>query len=591
MNTAALRAATLPRLTFGAVQQLPPADVRPGVERLLQYQRTNVVQLRGRDRIRSETGLPQPAKDILLLHARALPEGELDSYIVIPEQAQAWADQLPEEMRDELRKAASDDGKKDGNEGCSTRNLSMDCAGNELEQLEEDLKKTFEKAWDDTVAEWGRLMGSLEDAQRCFNERTLSASGPVRLTTTPRIPLDFSRDSTGVGRRGSANKEVRGTMAIGLPVEVDAIVRFEASYIPCMPFAIRPESLGAEGSLGVGAVFDAHVIATQAFDEEFGVPGDGSVRVPLAVIPIELGNVSLAVIDAGFYLGGRLRIDGEGTLDSRLQVQSVQRTDFGFECSGHGCRLDVSAAPEPVTGVESVQLEGRIRLRPSIYSALHLGLNYDLLSARAGAEVYLESEIRGCGAAGAAQSTGGEYTAAANHALMADVDWGIEVRAEAFAGGKRLESDKWGRGQRHLLFEDLAYSTALVPTISGAAQATAGRPAAFAMTMPSCYPYADPLRYQVRWTGDAAAPEATPRATLARALPSRRTSSAPGAANTDCTIAAGQASCRGAPSGDTPLYLSWPAAGDYRLTVMPVEDAHGRRFEAASAEWAVNVSP
>lgn len=583
---AMLAAARTRRLSFGTPQNLPPADWRDGAGRLLQYQRKNVLQLHGRDGIKRAAGLPQAARDILLLHARTRNSEDLDSYIVIPEEAQAWADALPDEMRRVLRKAAADDGKEE-EDGCSWENLSWNCVEVEVEQLTEQAQNV----WDDIADEWGRLMGRTDEAAQCFKERTLRAEGPVRFGIAPQIPLSFESNSSSSSRSGSAVGNVQGDVTIGLPIAVQAAARLEVFYIPCLPFVVRPKSLGAEGSLGVEAVFDARVVATGAFDYLFTVPPAGGVQIPVAVIPVVLGGVPIAVVDVSVYLDGTLQVDGDGTLDGRLRIQSLQESAFYFECSGHGCKVEPRGdVAEPVNAVQSMKLDGRIRLKPAIYSALQLGLNYNVLNVRAGPQPYLVGEIRGCVAAEAAQSTTGASSAEAIHALTADLDWGLEIRAEALAGGRKVEGKIWRLQQEHLFFEDLAQSTALVPAITGSAHAAAGQPAAFILRMPSCYPYTDAMRYQVRWTGNAGAPAAAPRTTLVRA-PARRPSAAAGSTNTDCMIEPGQASCRGAPSGDTQLYLAWPASGDYRLAVTPVEDAHGRRFDTASAEWAINVSP
>ena len=581
LATPAAVLASTRRLSFGALQTLPPADRRDGAGSLLQYQRRNVLQLRGRQDIKRDTGLPQPVRDILLLHARTIDLEGVDSYIIIPEEAQAWSDALPDDMRRVLREAAADDGPATA-AGCSWDNLSWNCVGAEVDQL----TAQAQAVWQDVADEWGRLLGRAEEAAQCFAEQTLSTEGPVRFAIAPQIPLSFERDSSGHGASGT----VTGDVMIGLPVAVNAAARLEVFYIPCLPFAIRPKSLGADGSLGVEAVFEARVVATGEFSRLFTVPPAGGVQIPVAVIPVALGGVPVAVVDVSVYLDGTLEVDGKGTLDGRLRVQSLQESAFGFACSGQGCELRADAVPAPANAVQSVKIDGRIRLKPAIYSALQLGLNYDMLNARAGPQPFLVGEIRGCVSADAAQSTTGASSSEALHALTADLDWGIEVRAEARAGGREVEGKRWRLQQEHLLFQDLADSTALVPAIAGASQAAAGQPAAFRFRMPGCYPYAEVLRYEARWTGNASAP-AMPQATLARALPGQRSSSAPHATNTDCAVQAGQGSCRGAPSRDMQLVLAWSAGGDYRLTITAVEDAHGRRFEAAPAEWAIRVSP
>jgi hypothetical protein len=127
--------------------------------------------------------------------------------------------------------------------------------------------------------------------------------------------------------------------------------------------------------------------------------------------------------------------------------------------------------------------------------------------------------------------------------------------------------------------------------VAGAAQVAAGQPAAFLVTMPECYPYRDALdnamQYKVTWTGGASGssgPPAGAQATRTVSFKSPPLGNAPG----NCTFQAGEATCSGAPKNETVFNLTWPASGDYVLTVTPVADKHGHKFDAARARQ-VNV--
>jgi hypothetical protein len=359
-------------------------------------------------------------------------------------------------------------------------------------------------------------------------------------------------------------------------------------YIPCVPFAIRPRSLGADGILEVGGTFDASVTATGTFKQSFTVPPSGGVQIPVTVIPIVLGGVPVAVLDVSVYLDGTVAIDGKGTLNGKLTLESMQKSVFDFNCSGYGCKLKQRSVPAPATAVESVRLDGRVRIKPAIYTALQLGLNFNLLNARAGPQPYLLGVIDGCGDAMAAQSTAGTSSAQGLYALTADLDWGIELRAEALAGGQKVAEKKWELREDHLYFKDLANSTALMPNIAGTFQPPLGQPAAYTIKMPQCYPYSDSMEYEVRWTGGASATTGAPKRGAAQG-------SAPvlrAAAPSNCTLQAGQGTCQGAPLNSISFNLAWPVAGDYRLMVVPVEDTHGRKFDASRAtEMTVTVQP
>jgi Cu/Ag efflux protein CusF len=590
----------LPQLSFGAPQTVSTPNWREGPQRLLQFQNKKTLDLRGLDSIKREPGLPQAAKDMLWLHARTLEAQELDGYIVIPEKAQEWSKTLPDSVREKLRKAATDDGKKK-KKGCSTEHISTGCVQNEVEQAVDDVTNTARKAWQDIEDEWGRFMDNVEDAQACFEEKTLKARGPIRFTVAPQIPVSFEKDAKSSSKSGGASGKVTGTVTVGLPVTVDSEARFEAFYIPCMPFAVRPKSIGSSGNVDVEGIIAASITASGQYDYLFTVPPTGGIQIPVVVIPVVLAGVPIAILDASVYLDGTLQVDGKGTVNGNLKLQSLQQSAFSFECSSFNCDLDTKSAPAPTTAVESVTLEGRIHIKPAIYAALQLGLNYNLLNARAGPQPYLLGEVYGCGAATGAQSTAGTSSGEQFHALTADIDWGIEVRAEALAGGQKVAKKTWNVMQQHIAFRDLGNSTALRPSVAGTTQPSATQTTAFIMKMPTCYPYSDSMTYRVSWTGNASAPAATsgsksrtavPAATSGlktrTEVPGKLTGSAP----SNCDIGSGNGTCQGGPQSDTSLYLVWPAPGNYSLTVSPYEDKHGRRFSASSAtQTNLNILP
>jgi Cu/Ag efflux protein CusF len=123
INPAVILSQTLPKLSFGTWQDVQTTNWRDGPRSLSQFQNKQMIQLRGVDDIKKATGLPQAAKDILWLHARTLEAQEIDGYIVIPEKAEEWSRTLPDSVREKLRKAAEDDGKKK-KKGCSTQHIS-----------------------------------------------------------------------------------------------------------------------------------------------------------------------------------------------------------------------------------------------------------------------------------------------------------------------------------------------------------------------------------------------------------------------------------------------------------------------------------
>ena len=592
---------TIPQLSGGMPENVQSkTNWRNGAEGLRQFQNPALVSLRGIDGLREAKGVPQVAADLLVLHARTLPAEELDSYIVNPKLAEEWlkAHPLPAAFVAKVRTAAADDGKKK-KKGCSTRHVSSGCMKNEVEQSLDDLTREWREAWSNTTDELGRLLGRVDDVRACFTDRTLSlANIPVKFTVEPQIPLSFERDGKSSNQRGGASGSVKGTMAISVPVDADFKAQVQMFYVPCLPFAVRPKSLGASGGMKVGGSFNATVNATGQFNQSFTIPPTGGVQIPIAVLPIALGGIPIAVLDISVYMDGTLEVSGQGTLDGNLTLQSMQNSNFSFECSGHGCELAQHSVPAPATAIESVKLNGTIQIKPAIYSALQLSLNYNLLSARAGPQPFLIGEVNGCAAGTATQGAAGGATAEQSHALTADLDWGLELRAEAVAGGQQVaKNGKFRLLRKHLYFKDLAQSSALLSGIAGPPQTQVGQLAAFAIKMPTCYPYTDPIQYQVRWTGGAGGVAGvqtgvTPGRGLGSSatLPSRTASGR--VAPSNCILQAGQGTCSGAPLATTSINLAWPAAGDYSVTVAPIDDRHGRKFDASRVTQAtVRVQP
>ncbi|MEO7822274.1 MAG: hypothetical protein ABIS15_01610, partial [Gemmatimonadaceae bacterium] len=389
----------LPKLSAGTIQNIyaPPDLTKTNVRedlgsRLRQFQDPSLKNLDGISGIRERTELPQVATDLLVLHARTLPAEEIDSYIVNPKLAEEWLKDhpLPDEFVTKVHARAVDDGKKK-KKGCSTRHISTGCVKTEVEQSVDDLTRIWKDAWNDTADELGRLLNRVDDIRACFADEILTlADIPVKFSIEPEFSMSVERDGKSGNRAGGASGEAKGTVAVGVPVNSDFKAQVKMFYIPCLPFAIRPRSIGARGSMEAGGSLTATVSATGQFNQFFTVPPGGGIQIPVAVLPIALGGVPIAVLDISVYLDGTLHLTGEGKLDGSLRLQSLQRSTFDFECSGHGCESSPQrSAQPPATAVESVKLDGRVRIKPAIYSALQLSLNYKLLSVRAGPQPFL----------------------------------------------------------------------------------------------------------------------------------------------------------------------------------------------------------
>lgn len=496
--------------------------------------------------------LPDGVRRLLEIHARKTPAGQHTHYIVDPEVTREWIKDHPVPSDVKVRSGGK-------------------CKGNEWERF----RCRTEKSWDNwselTSAEWERLreraQGWWEDAAETLKQCGTSTDGWTdHVASGPALPVKFSQPVSMTvnmqqsGSRGHAKGALGGSVTLGLPLEADFEAGVTFFYIPCLPGVYRLRSLKANGSLTVGNQLGVAVTATGSFDKTFTIPPTGGPQIPLWVIPIVIGKIPVAVIDVSAYVEGDVQVAGEGNATGSFTVSNSHRSVFQFECDGNGCKGRDNGSSAPTTTTQTAQLDGQVSVKPGIFTALQLSFNYNILQARAGPQPYLLGIANGCGAVSATQTGGTGSTTQTNAALVADLDWGVMLRAEALAGGQRI-GDRWEYNglmrDKHMWFRDLAPggSSALMPSVTAAGPFTAAQAAVVKVRMPSCYPYGDKVQYRLTWDGGA---------TLA----------APGNV---CSWQAGSGTCTFDPARDLTLSVVWPNAGTFNLSVQLVEDTH-RRF-------------
>lgn len=579
---AAARTYPLPTITAGT-----PVMATAAADRRAQRPsfRGNGIHLRGLDEIDSSTAIPESAKILLMMHVGTLPENASNHYIINPQLAAEWAKTrtVPASMKPTKKKKPKKKCDWTHSGGCA-----------------DTVQQTVQDVWDSASEDWKRawrantknLAEDWKEAEECFADHRLRlADIPVKFSVAPEFPISLEKSASKGGQSGKASGTARGTLTVGLPVEADFRAQVELFYIPCLPFAIRPRSVGADGTMTVAARLGANVVATGKFEADYTIPPGGGPAIPIAVIPIVIGGVPVAILDVSLYVDGTVRVGGEGQLDGKFVLTAPYRNDFDFDCDGRGCRGKMKNVPVPTTTTENVVLKGSVYVQPAIYTALQLSLNFEALAGRAGPQPFLLGEVRGCSATAAAQNTAGMSTAQEFHALTADLDWGIEFRAEGLVAGEQVTSYMVEvMKRRHIWFGDIAPggSTALSPGLSGPVQLAAGSPGAFTLKSRPCHPFNDAVEYRLTWTGNAPSPASTPAAPgrLPVGLPGK---SAP-PASAACTWGVGQATCTLKPGVDAPFTLAWPQGGAYTLTATPLRDAHGREFRAERAtQLNINV--
>lgn len=533
--------------------------------------------LRGLDEIEG-SGLPEAAKIVMMMHAGTLPENVSDHYIVNTAMAVEWAKthKVPSEMKPKKKKKKKKKCDWTHSGGCADK-----------------VKKTVQDVWDSASEDWKRawkantknLQESWDEVEECFHDHTLRVSDiPVKFKLPVQFPaIGLEKSSSGNSSSGSA----KGTLSVALPVEADFRAQVELFYIPCLPFAIRPKSVGADGNMAITAKFGAQVTAAGAFHADYMIPPGGGPAIPVAVIPIVVGGIPVATLDVSLYVDGTVRVGGEGQLDGRFNLVAPFKNDFDFECNGRGCRGRMRNVPVPTTATENVVLKGSVHVQPAIYTALQLSLNFDALSARAGPQPFLYGEVRGCSATAAMQNTSGQSTAQEFHALSADLDWGMEFRAEALVAGEQVEAYvQEVMKRKHIWFGDIAPggSTAMSPGITGPGQLAVGSAGEYRFKSRPCHPYTDAVDYRVTWAGGATATSGPPQGARKVSLQEGKSSS-----STACTWGAGQGTCTLKPGAAASFHLAWPQAGAHAVTVTPLRDKHGREFKPDRATQ-VNVN-
>lgn len=561
-------------------------------------QSADVVMIRGLDGIEKATGVNEDARKLLKMHVKTLRPGESNSYIVNPRAADEWmkAHPLPSNMVTSPMDCTSQfmnsiaydicmrqyqlwrtthpsSGGGGGGSDCGNMFESVNCFGETVQDIGEGFTEGWEALWEAANETWDHWTGEMEKAwgvaAGCFADRQLPGpTTPVKFAITPSMPLDLEKSAS----KGGASGTVKGTVRLGVPMAADFQAKTTFFYIPCLPFVVRPRSVTADGQLTVGHELNVAVEATGSFKKTLTIPPTGGPQIPVVVIPIIIGGVPVAVLDVSAYIEGEIDLESQGKATGQFTLTNSHRSAFDFTCDGEGCKGTQKGNTAPAQSNESVQIEGQVVVRPGIFTAVQLSLNYNVLSARAGPQPYLLGVASGCAAISASQTAGTTTAANQNSVLSADLDWGLKLRADALAGGQRIgkrwETELLRTEDNHLWFKDLAQggSSALQPAVTVPAAALAATRTDFKVRMPSCYPYTERVQYQITWTGNA-----TPT-------------------GAGCSWQAGTGTCWFDPTKDLPFSLTWPNAGTYSVQVSLKRDEHRTFGATRQAQYNIAVA-
>ena len=594
----------------------------------------HLVNIRGLDGIEQAQGLPDGVKELLMMHVKTLAEGESDHYIVNADLANEWSKTHP--VPATLKQTAVE---KNSHTGC--KSFSMHCAGEvgkhaegQADALIKEAKGDWDHAANQLGHEWNVAANLIEGcfADQHTNPINIPADFTIHLpslitldskdvnavskavdvinainsgqVTTDQVnaianatgsnsPLLVSSDTHRTGpaspnadknsdKKSPWSQDLNGRMVFGLPLlsSQGTAAHIDFFYIPCLPFFIRPRSLGVSGSMSVEAAISGNAILSgknTQFTKTVQIP-PVDLHVPLAVLPIVIppSGPPVAELDISFFVQGSLKVSGKGELTTNFNLDYAHSTGFDLLCDGKGCKqksephsqLTNQPPPPPTTASSSSKLSAQLQIQPTLFTGIEFNTDYDLLTVRAGPEPQFTGDVQ----ADACLTVASGKSPTSSEALAAELEWTPSVRADVLVATKAV-----GTGYNHPLLKQLVKfwdltpggSPAFMPSVSGPKQLKPGSPGIYNLKMPACYPYSDPVQYQVSWTGGVTpvvtSPGPTP-GTKACAFPAKTT---------------GEATCWFDPKKDLAMSFAWPKAGDSRVTVVVVGDQFGRKFASA----------
>jgi len=439
-----------------------------------------VIHLRGIEGIEA-ADIPESAKAFFLTHAKTLPEDEVAHYVVSKKQIEEWAKAHP--MPETLKKKKEKHRKR----GC--KSISMKCAkegvkhvSKEVSKQAEALRKEARDEWKDISRELGRGLKMAEGALlECFRDHPIK-SGPIRIGSLP-IPTKVKVAGPLAKRKDG---KLDGQANISFPMRLeDVTVEVTAFVIPCavtvpaLPIFIRPRSVSFEGVLTVDSTLDLELNANGAVRESIPLKLPGAVNLFTTVIFIHAVPVEL---DLGIEFEGQVDIKTDGVLHATFCDVRQRKVRLDFDCDGKGCRGSPRELPVDYKPIRDLQVaaQGHASIRPAVFTALSLDVNFGALSARVGPEFYVSAEVQGAARAGS-PGTRPASPAGTAAGLMANLSAGVDMRylvdflRPEFAPGK--SAAKLPPGRKNLVNNLLVSkpvgspSAAAQPTKPGSASA------------------------------------------------------------------------------------------------------------------------
>jgi hypothetical protein len=327
------------------------------------------------------------------------------------------------------------------------------------------------------------------------SDRTINKSQSLNVNT----PIN---QAINPGGGFSGNVSATGNIQANATSNIQLALKRYAIFWVCIPYGVRFDFARSYGTATVsyGSNISGTINYSNAWEWELAKIGLGSINFWIGPIPVHIG------FNLPINLGLELQASATGSV-TYTGSQSATGS-FDYTCRLSGCAGSSSyTQTNPVSPqIGTAGVSGRIQPNVWLQVALRAYL-YDewVAYAQVGIRPYVRGDLWGyygnnCGDADA----DGLFETVNALTLDLDLQVHLTAQARAFGGTPTQWNDLWHTSRRHLGFWDLTGSSALRPMLGGPASVSLNTSPPYTALMRPCYPYQDPVNYQLNW-GDGSA--------------------------------------------------------------------------------------
>ena len=406
-----------------------------------------------------------------------------------------------------------------------------------------------------------RLMAT--SASDCFGWHTVSKQASVSFATTGQLFSLTMENEPG------ENGFVTGKFKVAFPVQGSAALGldFRVHQEFCAPIALKFKRVSGSGTLTLGTNIDidAQVNLTHDFEWELG-------KIKLAEPHFDAAGIPVYVeLDA--FADAVIHLEADNLVTVKYAVSGSRTGSLQVNCTMGGCSNSSSFSQTPLSITRELDFAAqglRGVIKPYLFGGLMVtvGLSGDILSevpplavAKLGPAPYVKADLWAY--YGPCSKKGPDLSA-----VTGDLDFGLDIRAKAWSPAladldpSGIFPEDWVGAdwilynwEKHLGFLVLGESSALSPLIAGNTSPVADYPSTYTLQMRPCYPYNDPIAYQVDW-GDGSSPSVSDTAP---------------------------------PHSGNSISHTYHGKATYSLLGTPLKDQHGRKFPARNTTVSLNT--